>query len=96
MPTIVVSRNPPHRRRPITRQQMYMSRNTLHQDLQLPDGYGELCDGAPAVLPQLTSRFLILTPLEQRTTPQGQVYFIHRATGVSTWHDPRFRYSTVC
>lgn len=67
MPTIVVSRNPPHRRRPITRQQMYMSRNTLHQDLQLPDGY------------------------EQRTTPQGQVYFIHRATGVSTWHDPRFR-----
>ena len=28
---------------------------------------------------------------EQRTTPQGQVYFIHRATGVSTWHDPRFR-----
>ena len=28
---------------------------------------------------------------EQKTTPQGQVYFIHRATGVSTWHDPRFR-----
>ena len=32
-----------------------------------------------------------LYPIEQRTTPQGQVYFIHRATGVSTWHDPRFR-----
>ena len=30
-------------------------------------------------------------PPEQRTTPQGQVYFIHRGTGVSTWHDPRFR-----
>ena len=28
---------------------------------------------------------------EQRKTAQGQVYFIHRATGVSTWHDPRFR-----
>ena len=28
---------------------------------------------------------------EQRTTSQGQVYFIHRSTGVSTWHDPRFR-----
>ena len=38
-PTIVVSTNSQHRRR--TRQQMYMSRNTLHQDLQLPDGYGE-------------------------------------------------------
>ncbi|XP_014672884.1 PREDICTED: E3 ubiquitin-protein ligase SMURF2-like [Priapulus caudatus] len=27
--------------------------------------------------------------LEQRTTNQGQVYFLHVATGVSTWHDPR-------
>lgn len=36
--------------------------------------------------------FLCPPPLpEQRTTPQGQVYFIHRGTGVSTWHDPRFR-----
>eukprot|EP00118_Oscarella_pearsei_P011919 m.83875 g.83875 ORF g.83875 m.83875 type:complete len:765 (+) comp36371_c0_seq14:1239-3533(+) len=26
---------------------------------------------------------------EQRTTPQGQVYFVHTASGVSTWHDPR-------
>lgn len=33
----------------------------------------------------------LFPPAEQRTTPQGQVYFIHRATGVSTWHDPRFR-----
>nr|CAB3266414.1 E3 ubiquitin-protein ligase SMURF2 [Phallusia mammillata] len=33
------------------------------------------------------------TPLpegyEQRTTPQGQVYFLHTQTGVSSWHDPR-------
>lgn len=33
------------------------------------------------------------TPLpegyEQRTTQQGQVYFLHTQTGVSTWHDPR-------
>lgn len=38
--------------------------------------------------------FIVLFPPcipEQRTTPQGQVYFIHRATGMSTWHDPRFR-----
>uniref|UniRef100_A0A674D9I4 HECT-type E3 ubiquitin transferase n=1 Tax=Salmo trutta TaxID=8032 RepID=A0A674D9I4_SALTR len=25
----------------------------------------------------------------QRTTVQGQVYFLHTQTGVSTWHDPR-------
>ena len=26
---------------------------------------------------------------EQRTTQQGQVYYLHTDTGVSTWHDPR-------
>uniref|UniRef100_A0AAX7V0B2 E3 ubiquitin-protein ligase SMURF1 n=1 Tax=Astatotilapia calliptera TaxID=8154 RepID=A0AAX7V0B2_ASTCA len=26
---------------------------------------------------------------KQRTTQQGQVYFLHTQTGVSTWHDPR-------
>ncbi|XP_033630687.1 E3 ubiquitin-protein ligase SMURF2-like [Asterias rubens] len=26
---------------------------------------------------------------EQRTTAQGQVYFLHSQTGISTWHDPR-------
>ncbi|UYV61039.1 SMURF2 [Cordylochernes scorpioides] len=26
---------------------------------------------------------------EMRTTPQGQVYFYHAGSGVSTWHDPR-------
>ena len=26
---------------------------------------------------------------EQRTTQQGQVYYLHTQTGVSTWHDPR-------
>lgn len=26
---------------------------------------------------------------EQRTTQQGQIYFLHTRTGVSTWHDPR-------
>lgn len=29
---------------PLTRQQHYLSRNYLHHDLQLPDGYGELAD----------------------------------------------------
>ena len=27
--------------------------------------------------------------LEKRITPQGQVYYLHTQTGVSTWHDPR-------
>lgn len=39
-------------------------------------------------------RFVVYTNLfslfaEQRTTVQGQVYFLHTQTGVSTWHDPR-------
>ncbi|EHB10351.1 E3 ubiquitin-protein ligase SMURF2 [Heterocephalus glaber] len=36
---------------------------------------------------------------EQRTTVQGQVYFLHTQTGVSTWHDlriPRDRNSVNC
>uniref|UniRef100_A0A667XWQ5 E3 ubiquitin-protein ligase n=1 Tax=Myripristis murdjan TaxID=586833 RepID=A0A667XWQ5_9TELE len=32
---------------------------------------------------------LNLSVYEQRTTVQGQVYFLHTQTGVSTWHDPR-------
>uniref|UniRef100_A0A7N8YFQ7 E3 ubiquitin-protein ligase SMURF1 n=1 Tax=Mastacembelus armatus TaxID=205130 RepID=A0A7N8YFQ7_9TELE len=47
---------------------------------------------------QLQSKDLTIThrliqflypPTEQRTTQQGQVYFLHTQTGVSTWHDPR-------
>ena len=26
---------------------------------------------------------------EQRTTPQGQVYYLQKTSGLSTWHDPR-------
>lgn len=37
--------------------------------------------------PVVKSFLFILT--EQRTTVQGQVYFLHTQTGVSTWHDPR-------
>lgn len=29
------------------------------------------------------------TGYEMRTTPQGQIYFYHTPTGLSTWHDPR-------
>lgn len=31
--------------------------------------------------------YIIFT--EIRTTPQGQIYFYHTPTGLSTWHDPR-------
>uniref|UniRef100_A0A674D9U2 HECT-type E3 ubiquitin transferase n=1 Tax=Salmo trutta TaxID=8032 RepID=A0A674D9U2_SALTR len=42
--------------------------------LQTRDGLGS---GGPVV------------DCRQRTTVQGQVYFLHTQTGVSTWHDPR-------
>lgn len=32
---------------------------------------------------------MFISVSEQRTTQQGQVYFLHTQTGVSTWHDPR-------
>lgn len=38
---------------------------------------------------QLHSALDLPEGYEQRTTQQGQVYFLHTRTGVSTWHDPR-------
>jgi len=35
------------------------------------------------------SQRLSVVSAEQRTTPQGQVYYFHAHSGVSTWHDPR-------
>lgn len=32
---------------------------------------------------------LVIYLAELRTTQQGQVYFYHVPTGISTWHDPR-------
>ncbi|PIK36977.1 putative E3 ubiquitin-protein ligase SMURF2 [Apostichopus japonicus] len=32
---------------------------------------------------------VVVCLIEQRTTAQGQVYFLHKETGISTWHDPR-------
>lgn len=40
-------------------------------------------------LPNLEPINPLCLPTEQRTTQQGQVYFLHTQTGVSTWHDPR-------
>jgi len=31
----------------------------------------------------------LLIDTEQRTTAQGQVYYFHAQSGVSSWHDPR-------
>lgn len=50
-------------------------------------------DEGPLRLPLFIFSFL---QAEQRTTVQGQVYFLHTQTGVSTWHDPRIpRYAPV-
>jgi E3 ubiquitin ligase SMURF1/2 len=37
----------------------------------------------------ITELFCFRLITEMRTTQQGQVYFFHIPTGVSTWHDPR-------
>lgn len=83
-----------------------------HQPPDLPEGYGQLhfsmthnhtlhsvafpvhgTDEGPLRLPLFIFSFL---KAEQRTTVQGQVYFLHTQTGVSTWHDPRIpRYAPV-
>ena len=53
-----------------------MSQERRHKNYMTRD---EL-HGPPTPLPQ---------GYEQRTTQQGQVYFLHTQTGVSSWHDPR-------
>ncbi len=52
-----------------------------------------LCDKFPLIITlYLSVQNVTLCPTtitEQRTTQQGQVYYLHIQTGVSTWHDPR-------
>ena len=43
----------------------------------------------PIPLPSLV--YPPVPPAEQRVTPQGQVYYVDRETGSSTWYDPRHR-----
>lgn len=43
----------------------------------------------PFLLTRVCKSFSYCVQTEQRTTVQGQVYFLHTQTGVSTWHDPR-------
>lgn len=59
--------------------------------LNLPHGYGKFHH-----ILQLTLTLVLILNfdlfcvcLEMRTTQQGQVYFYHIPSGVSTWHDPR-------
>lgn len=58
------------------------SSNSTRPAIDLPLGYGSIF-----VLLIRENKFEII--LEMRTTQQGQVYFYHIPTGVSTWHDPR-------
>lgn len=59
--------------------------NVTRPAIDLPPGYGELLISHNFIQIHTIFRFI----LEMRTTPQGQVYFFHIPTGVSTWHDPR-------
>lgn len=55
--------------------------------MDLPSGYGKL------FFLIWKKKFILifwLKILEMRTTQQGQVYFYHIPTGISTWHDPRY------
>ncbi|TDG40897.1 hypothetical protein AWZ03_012675 [Drosophila navojoa] len=65
------------------------TRSTGAGGAAMPGGvrYGS---AAVAAANQAARPFLDLPPgYEMRTTQQGQVYFYHILTGVSTWHDPR-------
>ncbi|XP_018092837.1 E3 ubiquitin-protein ligase SMURF2 isoform X3 [Xenopus laevis] len=78
------------------RHRNYMSRTHLHTPPDLPEGYA-FFSGAKIERRTFTTENHIFSErihspeskLEQRTTQQGQVYFLHTQTGVSTWHDPR-------
>uniref|UniRef100_A0AAZ3PC89 E3 ubiquitin-protein ligase SMURF1 n=1 Tax=Oncorhynchus tshawytscha TaxID=74940 RepID=A0AAZ3PC89_ONCTS len=59
-------------------------------DNDLPDGTkGCAIFKIPSAFLTVLSFCVCPPPTEQRTTQQGQVYFLHTQTGVSTWHDPR-------
>ena len=74
----------PHQRRS-TRHRNYLARNQLHQAVTLTNNNS---NDSNINLSSTNTRDLP-EGYEMRTTPQGQVYFYHFATGVSTWHDPR-------
>ena len=54
------------------------------ENLDYPEGCNSTSDSL-----FITYVSLFYSISEQRTTQQGQVYFLHTRTGVSTWHDPR-------
>lgn len=58
--------------------------------LDLPTGYGKYILLLMTSLPNVKNLSKTINYFtEMRTTQQGQVYFYHIPTGVSTWHDPR-------
>ena len=56
--------------------------------MDLPPGYGEKNIKKTLCLNNILNKFILFIS-EMRTTAQGQVYFYHIPTKVSTWHDPR-------
>lgn len=61
--------------------------------MDLPLGYGEyfrsVCSHHTTTTNESMNKLQFLFRTEMRTTQQGQVYFYHSPSGVSTWHDPR-------
>ena len=76
---------PPDRTRRSTRHRNYLSRNTLHS--QVPARGSEPCPSET----RSTLRSVVTLPggYEMRTTSQGQIYFYHKESEVTTWYDPR-------
>lgn len=74
---------------PLTRQQHYLSRNYLHHDLQLPDGYGELVGEHVGLGVPLVEGYC---PWSRGKTcsklPSKQVITILRKVYSFNWRDP--------
>ena len=82
-------------RRRSARHRNYLNRSQLHEAIELPDGYGThtspvtSLSGAMHRPCRVNHIVCDSCVAEQRTTPQGQVYYLQTTSGISTWHDPR-------
>ena len=93
--TILTNQSRGHQGRRSTRHRNYLARNQLHEAvmsaLTTTNGANTNCTSTTnELIPNSNSN---LPPMpagyEMHTTEQGQVYFVHSETGVSTWNDPR-------
>ncbi|XP_050308528.1 E3 ubiquitin-protein ligase SMURF2 [Anthonomus grandis grandis] len=82
-------RNGEERRDGSSRRQRGRNRNSVLA-AQVAAAVGQVvANGSTSSAPTPPSKLDLPAGYELRTTQQGQVYFYHIPTGVSTWHDPR-------